>query len=109
MYSILKFGVAIVNEDRRRLFARNGIKLSGCVDLNHIAGQCGVAGIVGLKGLAKSLLDVKMDKSYRVKTSNWEEETLSTDQVGVCSCAHCHRVVAFMYVHVVSLQLYRGH
>ena len=83
--SILKFGVAIVNEDRRRLYVRNGIRLSGCVDLNHIASQCGVSTIVGLKSLAKSLLDVVMEKSFKVKTSNWEGETLSTDQVGARS------------------------
>ncbi|XP_026763911.2 exonuclease 3'-5' domain-containing protein 2 [Galleria mellonella] len=77
--TIYKVGVA-PTDDAKYLFADYGINLNSSLDIRHIAVLCGHQP-GGLASLTKSLLHIILDKSWRVRCSNWEAETLSDMQV----------------------------
>lgn len=58
------------------------ISIRGCVELQQVALHCGFAERgTGLKALAKTILDYKLNKSSHLRCSNWEATTLSVAQV----------------------------
>lgn len=81
--SILKVGVGCY-EDGRKLSHGYGITVCGMVDLRYLAVRQRRNSIhrgLGLKSLAQDILNLSLDKSLRLRCSNWEAEELSNDQV----------------------------
>ncbi|KAL9959867.1 hypothetical protein ACROYT_G033231 [Oculina patagonica] len=85
--SILKFGVGI-KDDAKRLCGMFGVTVQGCVDLRHVIQRCRVESSVqsrnqktSLDALAKRILGVTMDKSWRIRCSNWEAEQFDRRQI----------------------------
>lgn len=78
---ILKLGVGIA-EDVRRLRADRGLVCRGWVDVRHLARlHRPHLQRLGLAGIAKEVLGLTMDKDWRVRASDWEEETLTPRQI----------------------------
>lgn len=76
---ILKVGVT-PETDARLLLQDYGINVQGTFDLRFIALQSGhQAG--GLGALSKSILNITLDKNWRVRCSDWEIENLSENQI----------------------------
>ncbi|XP_059049171.1 exonuclease 3'-5' domain-containing protein 2 [Achroia grisella] len=77
--NIYKVGVA-PSDDAKYLQADYNINLKSTLDVRHLAVLCrhhpG-----GLGSLSKSLLNIILDKSWRVRCSNWEADTLTDAQV----------------------------
>ncbi|XP_067012367.2 exonuclease 3'-5' domain-containing protein 2 [Anabrus simplex] len=78
--SILKVGVA-PSDDAKYLFQDYGIMVRGCLDLRHLVVQNGGKPKGGLAGLTENILGVKLDKSWHIRCSNWEAETLEERQI----------------------------
>eukprot|EP00118_Oscarella_pearsei_P014631 m.126458 g.126458 ORF g.126458 m.126458 type:complete len:345 (+) comp37899_c0_seq1:40-1074(+) len=86
--SVIKLGVAVC-DDATRLRKDYGVNMRGCLDLRHMAVRCkygwGSESVLdrakGLKSLASTVLDVAMDKSFRVRCSNWRAQALTDQQV----------------------------
>ncbi|XP_068712618.1 exonuclease 3'-5' domain-containing protein 2-like [Montipora foliosa] len=85
--TILKFGVGI-QDDVKRLSAMFGINVLGCVDLRHVVQSCQMGTDdqksfqkMSLDALAKKILGVRMDKSWRIRCSNWEAAEFSVRQI----------------------------
>ncbi|XP_068712729.1 exonuclease 3'-5' domain-containing protein 2-like isoform X3 [Montipora foliosa] len=85
--TILKFGVGI-QDDVKRLSAMFGINVWGCVDLRHVVQRCQMGTDdqksfqkMSLDALAKKILGVRMDKSWRIRCSNWEAAEFSVRQI----------------------------
>ncbi|XP_068759380.1 exonuclease 3'-5' domain-containing protein 2-like isoform X3 [Montipora capricornis] len=85
--TILKFGVGI-QDDVKRLSAMFGINVLGCVDLRHVVQRCQMGTDdqksfqkMSLDALAKKILGVRMDKSWRIRCSNWEAAEFSIPQI----------------------------
>ncbi|XP_064421278.1 exonuclease 3'-5' domain-containing protein 2 [Latimeria chalumnae] len=81
--SVLKVGVGCY-EDACKLFRDYGITVKGSVDLRYLAMRqrrdlfhCGLS----LKLLAQEVLNFSLDKSLRLRCSDWEVEELSQEQV----------------------------
>jgi len=62
-----------------------GIRVRGCLDLRHLMKQSGVPSPGGLAGMAQNLLGIKLDKSWRIRCSDWEASALSAHQVQYAS------------------------
>ncbi|KAG7304202.1 hypothetical protein JYU34_011140 [Plutella xylostella] len=77
--NIYKVGVAPI-DDAAFLFQDYSVNLKSSLDLRHIAQLCGYDP-GGLASLAKQLLAVTLDKSWRIRCSDWEAETLTERQV----------------------------
>eukprot|EP00794_Sanderia_malayensis_P003755 gene3755-4277_t len=87
--SILKFGVG-VDEDCKRLRSL-GINICGTVDIRFIVQRCQFKRDVikhperinglSLKSLASSILGIEMEKSFRIRCSNWQAKELSDKQI----------------------------
>lgn len=77
--NIYKVGVAPI-DDAAFLFQDYSVNLKSSLDLRHIAQLCGYDP-GGLASLAKQLLAVILDKSWRIRCSDWEAETLTERQV----------------------------
>lgn len=80
---LLKVGVGI-QEDAQKLLLDHNIDVRGCVDLRHIVTLFPelygfTAG--GLRTLSSEFLDVILDKSWRVRCSNWEADVLTKNQI----------------------------
>ncbi|XP_037775130.1 exonuclease 3'-5' domain-containing protein 2-like [Penaeus monodon] len=90
--SLLKVGVDSL-KDGYHLAADYGLMVHGCVDLRHLALQDQQAGDegkaspkkqlngLGLNALTEMYLDRSLDKSWRVRASDWEAEKLTQRQI----------------------------
>ncbi|XP_067051206.1 exonuclease 3'-5' domain-containing protein 2-like [Acropora muricata] len=84
--TILKFGVGI-QDDAKRLWKMFGIHARGCVDLRHVIQRSQLENDdqscekTGLNSLAEKILGVKMDKSWRISSSDWEADKFTTRQI----------------------------
>ncbi|GLH01033.1 Werner Syndrome-like exonuclease [Gryllus bimaculatus] len=78
--SVLKVGVA-PSDDANYLLNDYGIMVRGCLDLRHVMQRIGGMPHGGLSGLAESVLEAKMDKSWSIRCSNWEVDDLSERQI----------------------------
>ncbi|KAM3960146.1 exonuclease 3'-5' domain-containing 2 [Aphomia sociella] len=76
---IYKVGVAPV-DDAKYLSEDYSINFKSSLDIRHIAVLCG-HNPGGLGSLTKSLLHIVLDKSWRIRCSDWEADTLSEKQV----------------------------
>ncbi|CAK1600277.1 unnamed protein product [Parnassius mnemosyne] len=77
--NIYKVGVAPL-DDAKYLLNDYGVALKSTLDLRHIVELFGYAP-GGLAFLAKSHLRIILDKSWRVRCSNWEAQELTEAQV----------------------------
>ena len=60
---------------------------------------------LGLRGLAASLLGVELDKSWRLRCSDWEANTLSDQQVhSMYVCTHAHVYIICIYVSLMIIR-----
>ncbi|CAK1548737.1 unnamed protein product [Leptosia nina] len=76
---IYKVGVAPI-DDAKYIAADYGINLKATLDIRHIAQLCGYDP-GGLATLSKSLLGIVLDKSWRIRCSDWEVDQLSDRQL----------------------------
>uniref|UniRef100_A0A1B6KTR1 Exonuclease 3'-5' domain-containing protein 2 n=1 Tax=Graphocephala atropunctata TaxID=36148 RepID=A0A1B6KTR1_9HEMI len=91
--SILKVGVAVVT-DAHYLLVDYGVHCVGCLDLRYLAKQVGVEPR-GLAKLAKDLFGTELDKSWQIRCSNWESETLTSKQIQYAAQDACIAVEIF--------------
>jgi hypothetical protein len=82
--TIFKVGVVPCN-DAAYLMQDYNIKVSGCLDLRHLMQQSGTLSRGGLKGMAEYYLGIELDKSWRIRCSDWEVPVLSAHQVQYAS------------------------
>ncbi|XP_026726629.1 exonuclease 3'-5' domain-containing protein 2 [Trichoplusia ni] len=76
--TIYKVGVA-PKDDGKYLLIDYSVVIKSTLDLRHLADQAGVeAG--GLASLASKTLGVALDKSWRIRCSNWEAQELTQKQ-----------------------------
>ncbi|XP_049887794.1 exonuclease 3'-5' domain-containing protein 2 [Pectinophora gossypiella] len=76
--TIYKVGVAPY-DDGKYLFLDYNVCLKSTLDVRHLASLCGYhAG--GLASLSKALLQVVLDKSWRIRCSNWAADELTNRQ-----------------------------
>ncbi|XP_044168981.1 Werner syndrome ATP-dependent helicase homolog [Acropora millepora] len=84
--TVLKFGVGI-QDDAKRLWKMFGIHVQGCVDLRHVIQRSQLENEyqscekTGLNSLAEKILGVRMDKSWRISSSDWEADKFTTRQI----------------------------
>merc|ERR1711962_1445736 len=92
-HSVLKFGVAIQEDVKRLKF--HGVHVRGFVDLRNLAQRClpplrgnvaladeeNMGGWTSLHKLAFHALNVKLDKGYHTRCSDWEAPTLDHTQI----------------------------
>ncbi|KAG6456921.1 hypothetical protein O3G_MSEX010014 [Manduca sexta] len=76
--TVYKVGVAAA-DDAKYLYSDYSVSLQSTLDIRHIAKLCGLE-TGGLAFLAKTLLGITLDKSWRVRCSNWEAAHLSPKQ-----------------------------
>jgi len=62
-----------------------GLRMHGCLDLRHLMTLNGSLFCGGLGGMAQNLLGIKLDKSWKIRCSDWEAPALSTHQVQYAS------------------------
>ncbi|XP_062549454.1 exonuclease 3'-5' domain-containing protein 2-like [Armigeres subalbatus] len=77
---ILKVGVDVCL-DGHKLLHDYGLTVKGTVDLRHLARKLWIPGPIGLAGLAKTMLDVHLDKNWQICASDWERSELSEVQI----------------------------
>ncbi|XP_042856535.1 exonuclease 3'-5' domain-containing protein 2-like isoform X2 [Penaeus japonicus] len=88
---VLKVGVDSL-KDGNYLASDYGLMVHGCVDLRHLAVQCQQANDLdrsprkqsnglGLNALTEMYLGRSLDKSWRVRASDWEAEKLTQRQI----------------------------
>lgn len=75
---IYKVGVA-ANDDGKYLFQDYSVKLKSTLDVRYLAELCGLEP-GGLAVLSKNLLRIVLDKSWRIRCSNWEADELTVKQ-----------------------------
>ncbi|XP_048004683.1 exonuclease 3'-5' domain-containing protein 2 isoform X2 [Leguminivora glycinivorella] len=85
--NIYKVGVA-PTDDAKYLFLDWGVKLKSSLDVRHLARECGYSA-GGLATLSEALLQVTLDKHWKVRCSDWEAEKLTERQV-VYAAADAH-------------------
>ncbi|XP_074813136.1 exonuclease 3'-5' domain-containing protein 2 isoform X1 [Natator depressus] len=81
--TILKVGVGCW-EDSCKLLQNYGLAVKGSVDLRYLAMRQRkdlLCNGLSLKSLAEKVLNCPLDKSLRLRCSNWEAEELTQDQV----------------------------
>jgi exonuclease 3'-5' domain-containing protein 2 len=76
---IIKVGVAAC-DDSKYLLEDYAIKVNGTFDIRFIALLAGFKA-EGLARLSKNILEIELDKNWRIRCSDWEMPTLSADQV----------------------------
>ncbi|XP_050436824.1 exonuclease 3'-5' domain-containing protein 2-like isoform X2 [Adelges cooleyi] len=76
---VIKVGVAI-SDDAQFLMSDYNIEVSGFIDLRYLAKKSGLAER-SLAALSYKLLGCELDKDWRVRASNWEEEVLTDRQI----------------------------
>ncbi|XP_065094912.1 exonuclease 3'-5' domain-containing protein 2 [Ochlerotatus camptorhynchus] len=86
--AIIKVGVGPL-EDAKLLRNDYNLKVESTLDLRHLAERCGLPGPYGMGKLAERTLGVKLDKHWRIRASNWENDQLTERQVAyAASDAH---------------------
>lgn len=78
--TILKVGVGPV-EDAKLLKHDYNLKVAGALDLRYMAEKAGYPGPYGMARLAQKVLNVTLDKHWRVRASDWESSELSERQI----------------------------
>ncbi|XP_074985750.1 exonuclease 3'-5' domain-containing protein 2 isoform X2 [Caretta caretta] len=81
--TILKVGVGCW-EDSCKLLQNYGLAVKGSIDLRYLAMRQRkdlLCNGLSLKSLAEKVLNCPLDKSLRLRCSNWEAEELTQDQV----------------------------
>lgn len=76
---IIKVGVSC-NDDAKFLLQDYAIKVNGCFDIRFLALLANHRA-EGLGRLSKSVLDIELDKNWRITCSDWEAESLSKPQI----------------------------
>lgn len=84
--AILKVGVATA-DDAKYLHKDYGVEVRGCLDLRHLVGKSSG----GLARLCESYLNFTLNKSTKVRCSDWEKTELSQLQ---CEYAALDAIVA---------------
>ncbi|CAJ1074707.1 exonuclease 3'-5' domain-containing protein 2 [Xyrichtys novacula] len=100
---VFKVGVGCY-EDGKRLTRDYGLLLKCTVDLRYIAlrqRQTKVSNDMSLKSLAADLLDVSLDKSLKLRCSDWEAEQLTTEQMTYA--ARDAQVSVALFLHLLGL------
>ncbi|XP_062714161.1 exonuclease 3'-5' domain-containing protein 2-like [Aedes albopictus] len=75
--------------DNRFLKSDYNQKVESTLDLWHLVDRCGVSGPYEMAKLAEKKLGVKLDKYWRIRTSNWENTQLSERQIR-CAASDAH-------------------
>ncbi|XP_041972603.1 exonuclease 3'-5' domain-containing protein 2 [Aricia agestis] len=96
--SLYKVGVTPGN-DAKYLQHDYSVTLKSSLDIRHLVDFCGYDD-GGLAALSASLLGVVLDKSWRVRCSDWEADELTTRQVNYAA-ADAH-VAIKMFVNLVN-------
>ncbi|KAI5635839.1 3'-5' exonuclease domain-containing protein [Phthorimaea operculella] len=96
--TVYKVGVAPY-DDGKYLQQDYSVDLKSTLDIRHLAELCG-HNPGGLANLSKSLLQVVLDKSWRIRCSDWGAETLSDRQISYAA-ADAH-VAIKMFVSLVQ-------
>lgn len=82
--TVFKVGV-VPSDDAKYLMQDYGIRVHGCLDLRHLMKQNETLSRGGLAGMAQNLLGIELDKSWRIRCSDWEASALSAHQVQYAS------------------------
>lgn len=82
--TIFKVGV-VPCDDAAYLLQDYNIIVRGCLDLRHLMQRSGTFSRGGLSGMAENLLGIELDKSSRIRCSDWEVPVLSARQVQYAS------------------------
>ncbi|XP_055375314.1 exonuclease 3'-5' domain-containing protein 2 [Condylostylus longicornis] len=77
--NILKVGI-IPSEDAMKLSQDYGVGVSNTIDLRFLALRASRKP-EGMANMAKSILDLELDKDWRVSCSNWEAHSLTERQI----------------------------
>lgn len=77
--NIVKVGVAPLG-DANYLARDYGVCVASTFDLRHMAVMCGYRP-GGLSKLSENYLNVKLDKNWRIRCSDWEAPTLTSIQI----------------------------
>lgn len=76
---IIKVGVVPL-DDAKYLAIDYGVQVRGTLDLRHITRYNGWKSD-GLAKLAKTYLNVELDKNWRIRCSDWEHPCLTQNQI----------------------------
>ncbi|XP_053601595.1 exonuclease 3'-5' domain-containing protein 2 [Plodia interpunctella] len=96
---IYKVGVSPM-DDAKYLFQDYNVALKSTLDIRHIAHLCGQHP-GGLAAMAKATLQVIMDKSWRIRCSDWEADELTDRQTKYASVdAH---IAIKMFVNFINM------
>uniref|UniRef100_A0A8C8R8R3 Exonuclease 3'-5' domain-containing protein 2 n=1 Tax=Pelusios castaneus TaxID=367368 RepID=A0A8C8R8R3_9SAUR len=101
--TILKVGVGCW-EDSCKLLQDYGLAVKGSVDLRYLAMRQRkdlLHNGLSLKSLAENILNCPLDKSLRLRCSNWEAEELTQDQVTYA--AKDAQVSVALFFHLLGL------
>ncbi|XP_038209288.1 exonuclease 3'-5' domain-containing protein 2 [Zerene cesonia] len=101
---IYKVGVAPV-DDAKYVAADYGVYIKSTLDIRHIVELCGYDP-GGLAALSLSLLGVTLDKTWRIRCSDWAATELTTRQINYAA-ADAH-VAIKMFVNLVNKHQRRG-
>ena len=79
---ILKIGVGILDEDLKKFKEKWNIEPKGLVDLRHVALKFYPnLNKLGVQSLTQTFLKINLDKDWRIRASNWENDPLSDRQI----------------------------
>ena len=79
---ILKIGVGILDEDLKKFKEKWSIEPKGLVDLRHVALKFYPnLNKLGVQSLTQTFLKINLDKDWRIRASNWENDPLSDRQI----------------------------
>lgn len=94
--TIYKLGVAPA-DDAKYLYRDYQVILKSFVDLRHVVQAYGYQP-AGLAGLSKMHLGILLDKNWRIRCSNWEDDVLTENQI-IYAAADAHvAILIFMKV-----------
>lgn len=77
---IAKVGINLAG-DKHALYYEFGIKLKAFIEIDNILLKLSSKQSIGAKKAAKIFLNKNLQKSKKMSTSNWENETLSNSQI----------------------------
>lgn len=79
---VLKLGVGILDEDLKRFQLQWNIQPQGLVDVRHLVLKYHPkVHKLGVAHLATTFLNLSLDKYWRIRASNWEDQDLTDRQV----------------------------
>ena len=79
---IIKIGVGILDEDVKKFKEKWNIEPKGLVDLRHIALKFyPKLTKLGVQSLTQTFLKIQLDKDWKIRASNWENEPLNERQI----------------------------